>query len=181
MSGIVQFILILILAILGGGAFIGYHVSQRAPSWERLDAIIDEQFPNLPSIDARSLDQWLSDTSRQPPLILDARSAEEFAISHLPTARRVGTGPDAAPSLSAEDRARQVVVYAAADPRAAPVVRDLVALGVDAFHLTHGIFGWANADLPVVDEQGPTTGVHRMDATNQRLLREDLRRRPDRR
>ena len=179
MRGLIQIILLFTLALLGGGAFIGYHFSQRVPTWERLDTVINERFPELPTIDVAGLDQWMADESRPAPLILDARTEAEYAISYIPGARWVGTGPEVAPALSAEDRQRIIVIYAAADPRAAPVVRDLVAMGVDARHLEHGIFAWANADLPVVNQSGPTKGVHRIDATNQTLLREDLRRRPE--
>ena len=147
------------------------------PSWERLDETIAERFPELPSNSVEGLNNWLNDESREAPLLLDARSQEEYDISFIAGARLVGTGRGVAPSLSEEDLKRPIVVYGAANPRAAPVVRDLVALGADAKHLTHGIFAWANTDFTVVDTNGPTTGVHRMDATNQVLLREDLRRR----
>ena len=179
MRNSLQIGLLFVLAILGGGAFLGYHFSQRIPTWERLDSAIAEHFPDLPSISVEALDQWLADSNRPRPLILDARSREEYAISFIADARLVGTGPEAAASLSDEDLKRPIVVYAAADPRAAPVVRDLIARGAETRHLTHGIFAWANAGLPLFDADGPTTGVHRMDATNQTLLNEDLRRRPE--
>ena len=59
-----------LLAILGGGAFLGYHFSQRVPTWERLINVIDERFPDLPQISVDELALWLDDEQREAPLIL---------------------------------------------------------------------------------------------------------------
>ncbi|TVR43614.1 MAG: rhodanese-like domain-containing protein [Planctomycetota bacterium] len=179
MHGALQLSLLFFLALLGGGAFLGYHASQRTATWERLDRVIAERFPELPEIDVASLDQWLADPAREPPGILDARSPEEFAISRLPGAQWVGSDRESAQRVSSHELPPEVIVYSAADPRSAIIVRDLRAAGIDARMLRHGIFAWANADLPLENDAGAASGVHRGNTAMQRLLREDLRIRPD--
>ena len=64
-----QIAALLLLTLLGGGAFLGYHFYQRAPSWKRLDAVIAEHFVDLPGISIDELNQWLSDEQRQRPIV----------------------------------------------------------------------------------------------------------------
>lgn len=174
-----QIAALFVLAILGGGAFLGYHLSQSTVTWNRVDTTIAEAHPDLASIDVDSLDAWLADDQRQPPLLLDAREPEEFELSHIPNAQWLGGQRDALDRMQDIEPGRSVVVYSAVGLRAAPIVRDLQAAGVDARLLTHGIFAWANAGLPLVNEAGDSVpGVHRWNATMQRLLESEYRLRP---
>ncbi|TVR14516.1 MAG: hypothetical protein EA401_04440 [Planctomycetota bacterium] len=179
MSPRLQITALFILAFLGGGAFLGYHLSQSTVTWNRVDTTIAESFPDLPTITVEGLDAWLSDEQREPPLILDAREPEEFELSHIPGAQWLGSGREALDRMQDIAPGTQIVVYSAVGLRAAPVVRDLHTAGFDARHLTRGIFAWANADLPVIDAHGNNVpGVHRWNATMQRLLESEYRLRP---
>ena len=66
-------------------------------AWRAVDAQIAARYPDLPTVDTDELADWLAnpnaDTSGAAPLLLDARSADEYAMSHLPGAVRVD--PDA--------------------------------------------------------------------------------------
>lgn len=179
MSPKLQIAALFILAIAGGGAFLGYHLSQSTVTWNRVDHTIKEAFPDLPSIKTQDLDAWLADEARQAPRMFDARAQEEFQLSHLPQAEWIGSGPEALDRMQDIPPGSIVVVYSAVGLRAAPVVRDMQAAGIDARLLTHGIFGWANAGLPVVDQDDNTIpGVHRWNPTMQRLLNSEHRLRP---
>lgn len=104
----------------------------------------------------------------QPPLLLDARTPEEFDTSHLPGAQRVP--PDAtAEALLAQVGAlhgRSVVVYCAVGGRSAMLVQRmqaaLTATGAGPVsHLRGGVFDWQAQGLPLVNGQGQaTTTVH---------------------
>lgn len=104
----------------------------------------------------------------QPPLLLDARTPEEFDTSHLPGAQRVP--PDAtAEALLAQLGAlhgRSVVVYCAVGGRSAMLVQRtqaaLTSTGAGPVsHLRGGVFAWQAQGLPLVSGQGlATTNVH---------------------
>lgn len=104
----------------------------------------------------------------QPPLLLDARTQEEFDISHLPGAQRVP--PDAtAEALLAQLgslNGRSVVVYCAVGGRSAVLVQRvqaaLTATGAGPVsHLRGGAFAWQAAGLPLVKAgEQPSHQVH---------------------
>ena len=91
---------------------------------------------------------------------MDARSEEEFAVSHLPGARRVDpeSSPSAAPS--ALDPKSPVVIYCSAGYRGTTLARRIQnASRRDVWHLEGGIFVWANAPLPIERAGQPTQRV----------------------
>ena len=72
-------------------------------AWRAVDAQITARYADLPTVDTDELADWLdnpnADTSGAAPLLLDARSEAEYAVSHLPGAVRVdpaATGADPA-------------------------------------------------------------------------------------
>jgi hypothetical protein len=46
------------------------------------------RFPTVPQLTTTDLAAWLADYTRTPPLLLDTRPAEEYAVSHLHQAHR---------------------------------------------------------------------------------------------
>ncbi|MBK8003619.1 MAG: rhodanese-like domain-containing protein [Gemmatimonadetes bacterium] len=95
-----------------------------------------------------------------PPVLLDVREAPEFAVSHLPGARRLPPGELPAEVL-ALPRATPVVTYCAVGVRAAAAARQLQAAGFsDVRVLAGSIFAWANAGRPLVNAGGATPLVH---------------------
>lgn len=135
-------------------------------SLQQVSVLLHWWFPEVPERTAAQLAAQL--VGGQPPLLLDAREPEEYAVSHLPGAVRVA--PDASPDrlvqgLGARLRGQRVVVYCAVGGRSA-VLTDrtraaLMAAGAtDVAHLRGGIFGWRQAHLPLVDANGLTDQVH---------------------
>ncbi|MEP0548867.1 MAG: rhodanese-like domain-containing protein [Rhodothermales bacterium] len=149
-------------------------------SWRAVDALIEREFPAVASVSTDSLAAWLDDSTRVPPLLLDARESEEYAVSHLPGALRVD--PDAsAEALAAAlpgdfDPARPVVVYCSVGYRSARIADRLETAGArDVRNLDGSIFKWANEGRPVVRDGATVREVHPYDATWGRLLNRDLR------
>ena len=118
-------------------------------------------------------------------IVFDVRSADEFAVSHLPGATRVSY--DAAPDLFVSSIARRarsahVVFYCTLGARSAGfainVIDGLRQVGVrNVYTMSNGIIGWSNARLPWVDHKGPTQFVHPYDlGTSKALIRPHLAR-----
>lgn len=108
------------------------------------------RFPDVSHLSPASLDAWLRDAQRPAPQIVDARSEEEFAVSHLPAARRIDPESTASFALSALDPERPVAIYCSAGYRGATLARRLQNAGRrDVWNLEGGIFAWANAGLPI--------------------------------
>jgi rhodanese-related sulfurtransferase len=150
--------------------------------WAQVDPlpVIDSQlvrdFPAVQSITAAQLQHVME---REPkPILLDIRTADEFAVSHLKGAIRVdpdaslddvlrATGPDL--------KGRDVVVYCSVGVRstelAARLYTGLKAIGAaNVANLSQGIFGWHNARRPLTRAGVPITYIHPYDAKWGQLL-----------
>jgi rhodanese-related sulfurtransferase len=82
------------------------------------------------------------------PLVLDVRSAEEFASGHVPGARNVEYDEVEA-RLAELGPAREVVVYCERGPRASKAAAVLSAAGFAVKHLAGHMSGWREAGLPI--------------------------------
>jgi rhodanese-related sulfurtransferase len=129
----------------------------------------------VPMITTDSLAERLRDSTAVRPLLLDARSPEEYAVSHLPGARRVNPDAQAYPALDSLDRDTPVVVYCSVGVRSGTVAKRLRRQGfTDVANLRGSIFRWANEGRPVVRNGTRVRAVHPYDATWGRLLDDSL-------
>ena len=72
--------------------------------------------------------------------------------------------------------ARRVVVYCSVGWRSGDIAQQLRARGrANVFNLEQGLFGWANAGLPMVRGDSAATQVHPYDAVWGRMLRSERR------
>jgi rhodanese-related sulfurtransferase len=130
----------------------------RDVSWEAVKALIRTQFPRVKALSVAELAAWL----QQPPLplLLDARSEAEYAVSHLPQAQPVPT--DSAERLSfLKTLSPPIVVYCSVGYRSAKLTEQIQALGLDpVFNLEGSIFEWANAGHPVYRNAQVVQQVH---------------------
>jgi len=134
-------------------------------------SVVRGRFPDVSHLSPSSLDAWLRDTQRLAPQLVDARSAEEFAVSHLPSARRVDPESTASAALSALEPDRPIVIYCSAGYRGATLARRLQDAGRrDVSNLEGGIFAWANAELPLEHDGQTTQRVHPFSRIFSRLL-----------
>ena len=119
------------------------------------------QFPQVRWITTAELAQWLSNPVRLQPLLLDARTKTEYAVSHLATAQQIDPiAPDFA-ALGQIDQDTPLVVYCSIGYRSAKVAAQLAQAGfTQVYDLEGSIFQWANEARPLWQAEQPTTKVH---------------------
>jgi rhodanese-related sulfurtransferase len=154
---------------LAGLALWWFADHRRGVAWA--GAVVRRRFPDVLHLSAATLDAWLRDPRRPAPQLVDARSAEEFAVSHLRNARRIGPESTVPAALSVLDPARPIVVYCSAGYRGATLARRLQAAGCrDVWNLEGGVFAWANAHLPLEGDGHLVQRVHPYSRLFSRLL-----------
>ena len=144
-------------------------------TWRAVDRMIAANFPDVPVITTDSLAQRLADTTAARPVLLDARSPEEYAVSHLPGAQRVAPNADTVAGLDTLSRDAPIVVYCSVGYRSARITSRLRAQGfTNVSNLQGSIFRWANEGRTVVHDGTPVRAVHPYDSTWGRLLNDPL-------
>ncbi len=137
---------------------------------------VRRRFPEVPQLSTAELAQWLARTNGPTPVLLDVRTAPEFAVSHLPGAVRVdpkSKPADLGPGLP-EDR--PVVVYCSVGWRSSELADRLRRAGrTNIFNLEGSIFAWANEGRPLEARGRPAERVHPYNRTFGRLLQPPLR------
>ncbi len=137
-------------------------------------SVIAWRFPDAPRISQEALDAALRQGQASGPVLLDVRTAAEFAVSHLRGAVRIDPRRDLVGQLGERPRG-PVVVYCAVGYRSAVATRLLQAQGVrDVRNLQGGIFAWANGGRPVFRGDRVVRGVHPYDPLWGTLLRRPL-------
>ena len=138
--------------------------------------LVRARFPEVKQLSSTELAAWLTDTNRVPPLLLDVRQADEFAVSHLPGARNV------LPKIAARDLLptlpphRPVVVYCSVGYRSSELAGRLLRSGLtNVMNLEGSIFQWANEDRPLEGGGKPAGKVHPYNETFGKLLKPELR------
>lgn len=133
---------------------------------------------SVPQLTVDSLATRLATADSVGLLLLDVRSPDEFAISHIRGAVRVD------PDITADKFVRlfgtsvkdqQLVFYCSVGYRSSILLERVQqqALDAGAISLTNlrgGIFRWYNERRPLYDQAGPVDTVHRYDAFWGRLL-----------
>lgn len=153
----------------------------RSLTWRAVDRDLAARYPGLPSTTPERLAARLA--APEPPLLLDARTPAEVAVSHLPGARRIDPDADAAGLavvLGEVDPSREIVVYCSVGVRSARVAQRLRRAGFENVEALDGsIFRWANQGRPLVRAREPVEVVHPYNAVWGQLLdpsrRADLR------
>ena len=125
-----------------------------------------------------SVDELSNSSDNPETLLFDVRSPEEYAISHLPTAINVS------PELAASDfmlrfggqlDGKRLVFYCSVGQRSSALADRLrnseeLSKANLAFNLRGGIFRWAAAGLPMVNQQGNTAAIHPYNKLAAKLL-----------
>jgi rhodanese-related sulfurtransferase len=94
-------------------------------------------------------------------VFLDARSKEEYSVSHIPGARYAGYDDFDLSVCNGVNRDSQVVVYCAVGYRSARIAEKLQHLGfTSVMNLWGGIFHWANEGRPLEGPSGTTARIH---------------------
>jgi rhodanese-related sulfurtransferase len=117
----------------------------RSLLFNQLKQFIRHKFPTVQHIPTAEFSRRLTDTTRPQPLILDCRSEEEFAVSHIAGAIRVQGWKNETIALKDIPKSTPIVVYCSVGYRSSKVVQKLMEEGFqEVFNLEGGIFQWAN-------------------------------------
>jgi rhodanese-related sulfurtransferase len=164
MPGWVKVLLVLVVfpILLGLGVLL---LAGRPIAFEILQRRTAARFPGVKWITTDELARWQADSGQPQPVILDARTAPEFAISHLERAVPVDPYRPSLRSLGKAAKNDAIVVYSSAGYRGARVAEFLRRAGyTSTVNLAGGLFKWANEGRPLFRAEGrPTALVHPYD------------------
>ena len=122
----------------------------RTPAWDRTLRLVRQAFPEVPQMSTQQLAAMRTDDTAPDIVLLDARSATEFKVSHLPGAVLASNTRMALEALDASDPVRTVVVYCSVGYRSSQLAEKLRARGIEnVFNLEGSLFQWANEGRPL--------------------------------
>jgi len=150
--------LLLIPLLLGAGVAV---FAGRPIAFDALRRLTDRKFPNGRWVEATELVRWRADPGRAQPVVLDARTEEEYAVSHLQDAVRIDPYRPSLRPLRGFPQDTAIVLYSSVGYRGARVANFLERQGyTQVFNLEGGQFKWANEGHPVFRLDRPTADVH---------------------
>lgn len=137
---------------------------------------ISAEFPQVSQLTTAEFAAWLGDSTRELPLLLDVREPEEYAVSHLPDARRVDPEADTEKLLASLAPGRSVVLYCSVGYRSSKLAARLLAAGAsNVRNLEGSIFQWANEGRPLQRDGKPVHQVHPYSSRYAGMLHPNLR------
>ncbi len=138
--------------------------------------VVRSRFPGVRQISTEECSRWLADADAPEPVLLDVRKPAEFAVSHLPGARRMSPSATAYEILATLPPEASVVVYCSVGYRSSELATRLFDAGFDRVsNLEGSIFQWANEDRPLERDGAPATVVHGYNRIFGRLLKPERR------
>lgn len=149
---------------------IQFQTMVRSLAWFWLKQAIRRQFPHVSHISPSALADWLQQDQLPQPILLDARSPAEYAVSHLLQAQLVSSPEQLRPVLQ-QERSTPIVVYCSVGYRSAVLAQQLQAEGfTNVQNLEGSLFEWVNEHRPVYRGQQPVQQVHPYSALWRNLL-----------
>ena len=98
--------------------------------------------------------------AKKKAIFLDARKIEEYNVSHIAKAIRVGYSDFTIDKVPANKKT-PIIVYCSVGYRSEKITEKLLAAGYkNVQNLYGGIFEWANEGYPLQDSEGRTLNVH---------------------
>jgi rhodanese-related sulfurtransferase len=169
---IVLFLLVIPLLVGAGVAYL----AGRPIAFDAIRRITDYKFPKGRWVGAAELARWRADPGRAPPVVLDARTEEEYAVSHLQGAVRIDPYKPSLRLLRGFSKDTAIVLYSSVGYRGARVADFLARQGYShVYNLEGGEFRWANEGRPVFRQDRPTAEVHPYNPTWGLLLESQYR------
>lgn len=167
-------LILLVLPLLVGAAVT--LLAGRPIAFDVIRRITDYKFPEGRWVAVSELDRWRADPGRAQPVLLDARTEEEYAVSHLQGAVRIDPYRPSLRPLRGFPKDTAIVLYSSVGYRGARVADFLGRQGyTQVYNLDGGQFRWANAGRPVFRHDRPTTEVHPYSPTWGLLLESQYR------
>lgn len=128
--------------------------------WAALKLLIRAQFPKVRSISTDTLASWLTQVDSKP-ILLDVRTAPEYAVSHLANARQIDPNTQDFLSLKDVPLTAPIVTYCSVGYRSSAIADRLQQAGfTNVVNLEGSIFQWANEGKPVYRQGKPVRKVH---------------------
>lgn len=138
------------------------------PTWDSINATIDRQHPKVGNIPIDELKAAFD--QGQPPVLIDVRENDEFAVSHLPNAINVKKVTEL--SLAKDT---PMVIYCSVGVRSAAFAEELMGKGFTKVkNLRGSIFAWANAGYPLQRGASAVKTVHPYNRKWGTLLKPEL-------
>ncbi len=131
------------------------------------------KFPTVKQLATNELEAWLKQPNRAQPLLLDARTPEEFAVSHLHGAHN---GAQVAAALKDYPKDKPIVTYCAVGYRSSALAAQLQQQGfTNVANLEGSIFQWANEGRAIYKGEQIVRHVHPFDAKWGQMLKPEVR------
>jgi rhodanese-related sulfurtransferase len=168
--------LVLLLLATVGLSVAAFAFDPERDAMDGMKTLVRERFPEVQQLQPAELADWLADTNRVQPVLLDVRTKTEFAVSHLPGARQVEPKAAVADLVATLPTNQPVVVYCSVGYRSSELAVRLRRAGVtNVLNLEGSIFQWANEGRPVERDGQLVREVHPYNETFGRLLKAELR------
>lgn len=161
---------------IGGWFLLGMTcLPARAVTWGELLPTLRQRFAKVRQLSTAELSSWLEQTNRPAPILVDARAAAEFAVSHLSGAQRAET-VDQVKALLPRTPPPPIVLYCSVGYRSSDLATKLLRAGVtNVYNLEGSIFTWVNEGRPVVRGTQRVREVHPYDEQWGQLLAPEYR------
>lgn len=127
------------------------------PDFKReVDALITQEVPIM------TCEELASIQGSSNIVLLDARPAVEYEVSHIKGAKHIGYEDFSIEDIWSIDREAEIVIYCSVGRRSEEVGKKLIDMGFKNVHNLYGsIIEWVNQGHEVVDASGaPTRRVH---------------------
>lgn len=145
----------------------------RSLAFSIIKHLTTRKFPTVQWINTEEFARWLEDPTKPQPVILDARTEAEYAVSHLKEAQRID--PEH-PELVMASKDTPIVLYCSVGYRSARIAQHLAQAGFSrVYNLEGSLFKWANEERPFFINDHPTLLVHPYDQLWGRLLKPQYR------
>ncbi|MCP4268692.1 MAG: rhodanese-like domain-containing protein [Candidatus Brocadiaceae bacterium] len=165
------FILILMSVVTGIATMPGCSQNQEALTWPDVIRNIRNKYPDVNQLQTDELHSSLSGPKSETIILIDARTKEEFQISHIPGAKNMPYNKNPLKHLTDIKPDSPIVVYCSVGYRSSILARKLHELGFKkVYNLEGSIFKWANEGKPLVQEQTTVYKVHPYNTNWGRLL-----------
>jgi len=143
-------------------------------AWSAVKKAIRVRFPEVTQLSTQKLAEWLTHSDAKP-LLLDARTKQEFAVSHLHGAKLATSEKQALKVIGTLDKHSPIVVYCSVGYRSSELATRLMELGYDHVQNLEGsLFEWANEGRPIYSDSSKTDVVHPYDKVWGQLLHKEL-------
>jgi len=147
--------LVLLIALIAGLAWDGCPLGGLI-----LREAVALKFRDVRRVSPGELVTWMRDPNRPPPLLVDARPADQYQVSHIDGAVNIDPSQPDISGLVHVRRDNPVVVYDGPGVVGAAMVKALADTGFTRVsNLDGGLFRWVNEGHPVVDDSGAATRV----------------------